>query len=227
MFERKPEQACPGLVSLSSGSEQPQTPFPDGKQLLREYIQNQAAPLLGTLRLYVLRSGLAYGEQAQVVALELLQETVVEALDHADRYRVDSQPMAWLLGIAINLMKRRKVTSARQAQREILLGKLTQQMPQAISEADLLDHLIAFPQAGPEQEIEADEQARDLLGLVSTEDQRVLHLALLVGCDSEALAKRLGTNPGTARMRQHRALKRLRAAWYARQHNLQGDAKDE
>jgi RNA polymerase sigma-70 factor (ECF subfamily) len=198
-----------------------------GKQQLLESIQEHAARLLGTLRLYVLRAGLAYGEQAQVVALELLQETVVEALDHADRYRRDSQPMAWLLGIAINLMKRRKVANARQAQREVLLGKLVLQTPQLISEADLLDRLIAFPQAGPEQQIEADEQARDLLALVSIEDQRVLRLALLADCDCEALARYLGTNPGTARMRQHRALKRLRAAWSVRQNNLQGDAKDE
>ncbi|HEY7415115.1 MAG TPA: sigma factor, partial [Ktedonobacteraceae bacterium] len=138
MPERTPEQASPGLTYQPFRSEQPQIAVLIGKQQLFEYIQEHATRLIGTLQLYVLRAGLAHGEQAQVVALELLQETVVEALDHADRYRADSQPMAWLLGIAVNLIKRRKVARARQAQREILLGRLVQQTPQQISEADLL-----------------------------------------------------------------------------------------
>jgi RNA polymerase sigma-70 factor (ECF subfamily) len=183
--------------------------------------------LLGTLRLYVLRAGLASGEQVQAVALEILQETVVEALAHAERYHSDGQPMAWLLGIAINMIRRRKTTNARLATREISLARLSSQASQPISEADLLDQLIPDPQNGPEQEIEADEQAHALLALVSDEDQRILRLALLDGFDRAALAERLGTSAGTARMRLHRALNRLRAAWSTRERNPQGEIQDE
>jgi len=52
-----------------------------------------------------------------------------------------------------------------------------------------------------------------MLSLVSEEDQQVLRLALLEEVKAEALAQRLGTTIGTARMRLHRALRRLRTAW--------------
>lgn len=204
LFERKPEQS--------------QT---TGKYQLLAYIQEHTATLLGTLRLFVSRSGVASGTEVPAVALELLQETVVEALAHVDRYQVDKQPMAWLLGIAINLIKRRKVAHIRLAQREVLLGHLAQQTSQQFSEADLLDQLLPSAHSGPEQEVEGEEQVQHILALVSNEDQHILRLAFLEDFDDEALASRLVISPGAARMRLHRALKRLRSAWFARQSLLE------
>ena len=86
-------------------------PVPAKKQLLMAFLMHNTEPLLGTLRSYVQRMGLARGEEVKAVALDVLQEVVVEALDHAERFNATGQPMAWLLGIAINVIKRKKTNS--------------------------------------------------------------------------------------------------------------------
>ncbi len=53
---------------------------------LIEFITDNVASLLGILRSYVRRMGLARGEEVPAVAVEVLQEVVIEALDHADRF---------------------------------------------------------------------------------------------------------------------------------------------
>lgn len=227
MLQGRPDPARPGPALRISGMGQAEMAALESKQQLLAYLQDNTATLLRALHLYVQRAGLASGEQLSAVALEILQETVVEALAHAERYRPGSQPMAWLLGIAVNMIRRHKVASARRVRREVLLGQLTRYEYQPISESDLLDQLISEPEAGPEVEIEANEQAAALLSLVSQEDQLILRLALLEGFDREELGVRLGVSPGTARMRLHRALNRLRAAWSARQHHQRGETRDE
>lgn len=142
-----------------------------GRSQLLAAIEEQTATLLGTLRLYVLRSGVASGPEVPAVALELLQETVVEALAHVDRYQVDTQPIAWLLGIAINLLKRRKVARIKLTQREVSLGSLARQTSQQVDDDDLLDQLLATVSHGPEQEVESAEQVQQILALVSHDDQ--------------------------------------------------------
>jgi RNA polymerase sigma-70 factor (ECF subfamily) len=199
----------------------------DSKQVLLEYIQAHAAALHGTVRLYVLRAGLASGDHVPAAALEVVQDTIVEALAHVDRYRPDREPMAWLLGIAINVIKRHQRTTGRRARREISFGQLSTHAPEPLVEADLLDHLLPSFETGPEQTVEADEEARALLALVTVEDQQILRLAVLEGFDSASLAARLKTSPGASRTRLHRALSRLRAAWRALQEEQQGESKDE
>lgn len=212
---------------------QPSEPEPsrpasgDNKQQLLDYIQEHAVALLGTVRLYVLRAGLASGDRVPAAALEVVQDTIVEALAHVDRYRPDSQPMAWLLGIAVNMIRRHQRTAGRRARREISFAHLATRASEPLAEADLLDHLLPSSVTGPEQTVEADEEARALLALVSVADQQILRLAVLAGFDSAALAERLKTSPGASRVRLHRALSRLRAAWRAHQEETAGEAKDE
>ncbi len=207
--------------SAVSGENAPATS--DSKRQLLEFLQNSAAALLGTLRSYVHRMGLASGEAVHAAALEVLQETVIEALAHADRFTPTRQPMAWLLGIALNIIKRKKVELAKRHHRELQLSTL---YPESMSESDLLDEITSTTLASPEITIEANEQANALLSLVSTDDQEVLRLAFLEDFERDALAQRLGTTPGTARMRLHRALSRLRAAWREQQMTRQKGEDD-
>src|SRR5207248_4057217 len=95
------------------------------KQQIAEFLTDNVASLLGTLRSYVQRMGLARGEEVSAAAVEVLQEVVVEALDHADRFNPTGQPMAWLLGIAINVIKRKKVELAKRSQRELSIGEIS------------------------------------------------------------------------------------------------------
>jgi RNA polymerase sigma-70 factor (ECF subfamily) len=180
---------------------------------LVDFITDNVASLLGILRSYVQRMGLARGEEVSAVAVEVLQDVVIEALDHADRFNPTGQPMAWLLGIAINVIKRKKVELAKHSQRELSIGEISLAQEEHLSEDELFDQIMADSSAGPDQEIAANEQAELLLSLVSPEDQQILMLAFLQGFEREALAEKLGISPGATRVRLHRALKRLRLAW--------------
>ena len=192
-----------------------------------ECITDNVASLLGILRSYVKRMGLASGEEVPAAAVEVLQEVVLEALDHADRFNPTGQPMAWLLGIAINVIKRKKAELVKRSQRELSMSDLSLKQEEGLSESELFDQLMANSSAGPEQEIAANEQAELLLSLVSPEDQHVLMLAFLQGFEREALAQKLGISTGATRVRLHRALKRLRLAWSDQHLKSQEGESDE
>lgn len=182
------------------------------RQMIIACIQEQATPLMSAIRSYVLRFGLAAGVNIQSVATEILQETVVEALAHADTYVPTKQPLAWLLGIALNMIRRRRVAQAKQARRELPLSSLAARYTGVESESDLLEQLLIPGENRLEQEVEVRAQVASLLALVSREDQQVLYFALLEDFQRTGLATRLGLSPNAARMRLSRALDRLRAA---------------
>ncbi len=191
------------------------------QQMLRDYLQENSASLLGTLRVYVLRMGLTAGTETREVVLEIFQESIVEALASSERYNRQMPLRAWLLGIAVNVMKRRRVMLARRFRHEELLGNLGRHYPAQFDESAILDTLLPPVTIGPAQIVESDEQAAALLALVSSEDQRILRLAVLEGHQHNSLAQELGITQGPARVRLHRALSRLRAAWKARQEEEQ------
>jgi RNA polymerase sigma factor (sigma-70 family) len=197
------------------------------KQQLAEFLTGNIPSLLGILRSYVQRMGLARGEEVAAAAVDVLQEVVVEALDHADRFNPTGQPMAWLLGIGANVIKRKKVELARRSWRELFIGDLSLEQQEPLSEDDLFDQISVCTSAGPEEDFEANEQAMLLLSLVSPEDQQLLFLAFLYGFEREALAKKLGITPVAARVRLHRALHRLRLAWREQYLKLQEGENNE
>lgn len=200
----------------------PARPIPtstESRLQLLECIEQNVESLLGSINLYARRMGLDGGANARGLTVEILQETVVEALDHADNFTATRQPTAWLLGIAVNVIRRKKVEQAKHARREISLGHLAEQHPQSDSEGDIFDRLTLISEAvsDPGQVLESDEQVAEMLSLVSPADQEVLRLGVLEDIDRDALAQHLGIAPGTARMRLHRALRRLRTAWFKQQ----------
>jgi RNA polymerase sigma factor (sigma-70 family) len=203
------------------------TPAASSKQRIVDFIADNAAALLATLRFYVKRMGLARGEEVAAAAVEVLQEVVIEALEHAERFNPAGQPMAWLLGIATNVIKRKKAEIAKRSRRELFIGELAREQQEPVSEDELFDQIIAYPSSGPEQDFAANEQAVILLSLVSAEDRELLLLAFLYGFEREALAEKLGITPVAARVRLHRALQRLRSAWRERQMKLQEGERNE
>ena len=189
------------------------TPVSQARRLLLAFLADQTAPLLGTFRSYVQRMDLARGQAVQAVALDVLQEVAVEALEHVERFDTERQPMAWLLGIGMNIIRRKKAEMARRSRREVTFGHLALLLPEIQGEDELLDTIAPFMLADPEQDIEANEQASLMLALVAPDDQRVLRLAILADFERDALARELGISPIAARVRLHRALNRLRSAW--------------
>ena len=197
------------------------------KERIVAFLAENAAALLRTLRLYVRRMGLAQGEEATGVAVEVLQEVALEALEHADRFQPTGQPMAWLLGIGANVIKRKKVERAKRFRRELLISELPRDQAEPLNDDELFDQITAATCAEPCQEIAANEQAEWLLSLVSAEDRHILLLAFLCGFEREALGTQLGVSAPTARVRLHRALKRLRLAWSTQHAKLLEGADNE
>lgn len=214
------------------------------KTALIEFLQTQAGTLLDVIRSYTLRMGLvANGSgyaDARAVALDVMQEVAVEALSHVDRFSPGRQPMAWLLGIALNVIRRRKASSALLFRREIPLESLlgeTEEVGAAegfpsqslLGETERMEWASHATESAPEQALEvseANQSALALLALVPEEDQQVLRLALLDDLNRHELAQALGVADGAARMRLSRALGRLRAAWFAQHHHEKGEAHE-
>jgi RNA polymerase sigma factor (sigma-70 family) len=191
------------------------------QQYLNDYLQEHSASLLSTLQSYVLRMGLAAGPMMREIVQEVFQESVVEALASIERYNPQMPLRPWFLGIAVNVIKRRKTLLARRFQREISLGQLAGQHPELPNENAILDTLLPPEISGPAQIVEENEEAFALLALVSAEDQQILRLVVLEGHQSISLAQELHTTPGAARVRLHRALSRLRVAWKAQHEEKQ------
>lgn len=187
---------------------------------LRHYIATEAAELTRTLRYYLLRAGSSVQAEALDSATsELLNEVVVEALTHEDRFRSEMHPRAWLLGIAANLIKRRQSEFARQQRREPLIRDLYPGMEDVMSDDDLFDLMIEWADASHTDVLERDTMISMLLDTLSPQDSQILRLALLHGLNGDTLARELGISAGAARVRLHRAIHRLRIAYQTQEAN--------
>jgi RNA polymerase sigma-70 factor (ECF subfamily) len=191
----------------------------ESRRCLIACIELHVESLLGSIGLYTRRMGLDAGADARGLAVDILQETVSEALAHADRFTATRQSLAWLRGIAVNVIRRKKAEQAKYVRHEVSLSQLTTRQSLPGSEQDLLDTLMlsSATTADPGLTMESEEEVAIILSLVSPADQEVVRLAVLEDCEQETLARRLGISGGTARMRLHRALRRLRSAWVKHQ----------
>ena len=187
-------------------------PADDPAVALRLFLQENIEPLQGIVRSYVARTGLAQGDALESVTHEVLNEATLQALMHTRVFSTVRQPRAWFLGIAANIIKRRRVSLARQSQNEFSIGELTSTTENG-SDGDFFDQISLITHPGPEREVEIRTEVTELLALASPDDRRVLRLAFLQDLDTQSLALALNIQPGAARVRLHRALQRLRMAW--------------
>jgi RNA polymerase sigma factor (sigma-70 family) len=179
---------------------------------LPQFLQEHSPFFLNVIRSYVVRMGLARGDAVQSVAMAVLHEAVIETFAHADRFANASQPRAWFLAVAANVLKRKRREMARQSHYESPMSELIAH-PEDTAESAFFEQIVYLAVPGPEQEVETSERFREMLSLVSEEDQRILRLAILHDLNGQMLADALAISPGAARSRLHRALARLRLAW--------------
>ena len=184
---------------------------PSQADALRRFVADHYDTLVGTLRLYLLKANMPAAEDN---AHDLLNDVVLEALQHADRFDPSRQAMAWLLGISANLIRRRQLDAARRDHREPLIRDLYSTHQHAFSDDELFDKLL--PHALTTEPDPPDSPLK-LLDRLSPADQHVLSLYVSHDLDGAALAKALNLAPGTARVRLHRAIQRLRVIWLASQ----------
>lgn len=171
---------------------------------LANFIQTHNQELYAALRLYVWRAGF---DSIDPITQELLSEVTIEALRHESRFDPARHPMSWLLGIGVNLLKRRRQHTRRLDQREPLIRDLYPQS-EALNEDEILDRLL---QSHDHPEREA---IQPWLARLSPDDRMIIELAVIHDLNGEAIAAQLGIRPGAARMRLHRALGRLRQFYH-------------
>jgi RNA polymerase sigma-70 factor (ECF subfamily) len=190
---------------------------PDGALHLKAFIAEHNDRLTHILRSYVLRMGLAAQDTALVTALDLLNEVVLIALDNADRFDPGRSAMGWMLGIAANLIKRRQAVLNTLERREPLALDLIGNADEALSDEEVFDRLAGLATSTADSWFERQAELHMLVAGLSADDQRVLRLAVNHDMDGAALAQALGIQPGAARMRLFRAIRRLREAWLAQE----------
>jgi RNA polymerase sigma-70 factor (ECF subfamily) len=175
---------------------------------LRQFIQQETPAMCRTLRGYLFRAGVS-GDRLDDAASELWNEVVREALSHEARFADDLQPRPWLLGIAVNLMRRQQTAAVQRQQREPLARDLYQpQHEDTLSDDEVFERLAAL--TSMTDELDQEEAVNDLLQGLSPADQQILKLAVVQQLDGKALALAMAISPGAARVRLHRALERLR-----------------
>lgn len=184
----------------------------DSRTTINRFFEAENDKLLKILRHYVIKTGLAPVQDAETTAAEVLNETVVEALHHPERFQAAREPIAWVLGVALNLIKRRLANRTRLNYREPLLRDLY--TDDSLTDDDLIDHLSSLNHSHDDSGVK--EAMTMVFAHLSDEDAHLLRLAVIHELNGDTLARDLGITPGAARVRLHRALKRLRQFWGSR-----------
>jgi DNA-directed RNA polymerase specialized sigma24 family protein len=86
--------------------------------LIRAFLQQHEARLMRTLRLYVRTAGIVPSSSVDDEATDLLASVTVCAIEGADGFDATRNCEAWLLGIAVNLLRQRKDRLIKQQTRE-------------------------------------------------------------------------------------------------------------
>lgn len=185
------------------------------RRLLEEAVEGHERELLAGIRAYVWRFRLAQN-RASVESLveEVWHDTVVAALKSLEGYDDERPPIPWLLGIALNLVRRR----LRGDVQRNLVYPISSRMPR-LSAAARNSEPSEEPDLDPAAEFEEDALLErlatdELLSLVGENDRQVLRLAYVEGLGGRELAARLGISEGAAHTRLSRARTRLRKAYY-------------
>ena len=195
---------CPGAAGAST-SGAVVGPLPLG-----EHLKTAAARLVPLIRARILAAGLSRGADPGDLARDVFQQAALEALRCQDRLEPGSDPLFWLFGIAMNLLRRRAEEQGRAAR----VLPLPEDGDEAAGEAAALQHLRERLSAAARSEdlAEARQQVARLLRRMPEPHAEVLRLFYLEHDeDYDAVAAALGLRPATVRVRCFRALRAARA----------------
>ena len=175
---------------------------------LGRWIAANEGDLLRVLGPFARRVCAARGLSVDETTRELLVEVTGRALTRQADFDPARPPRAWLIGIAANVVRRWSEQKGIQNRRTAHALE-----PGTAQSGDAFDRLIAAAATpGAHEEALANVRVEQLLQAAATpEDRNVLQLALVEDLDMATVGRSLKISPGAARVRLHRALRRLRA----------------
>ncbi|HKV83767.1 MAG TPA: hypothetical protein VJN88_04380 [Ktedonobacterales bacterium] len=217
--------------------------------MLETCFRNHYPDLAQMLRPYILQMGLATNRQeAERVAFDVLADAYIEVQTSSQNYNITRSAKAWIVGLALNLLRRRRTTIYRRSVTEVpfapdvaaaLVGEVEDTIRNDMRDRFIFrlllngsmdaslepEEFMVHQQAAHDHTVHL-QRAKALMLTLDPMDQGVLNASIQTNFDSAATARLLGIRPGAARTRLHRALNRLRAAYF-RDYPLQDTVPDE
>jgi RNA polymerase sigma-70 factor, ECF subfamily len=144
---------------------------------------------------------------------DLVQETVMKAYQHFDRFRgqTEGELVSWLRQILarnlLDLQRRYRIGAGRQVEREQSLEDMLDTSAHALGQ--LADRSGPSPSQSAQRR-ETSVLLADALAQLSDDHRQVLVLRTIRELDWQAVARTMGRSPGAVRQLWTRALKQLR-----------------
>jgi RNA polymerase sigma factor (sigma-70 family) len=210
--------------------------FDHQQNLLIKAIEENHLDLQRGVEIYVRKFNLVdNSSEIEAKAQEILQDTIVTALEKSENYDPKRSALSWLLGIAINHIRHGLRTKVYLNKKVVAVSETAQvegfirhpDSSELMSEGDMFDLLYRSTMLPFERPIESAQitdpppKLEELLNLVTENDRQVLKLAFVENLSSQALAARLGISAGAARTQKHRAIRRLREAYIKSQQKFE------
>lgn len=182
------------------------------RALLDQTFEKDHSVLLNIISSYVGKQIITSNwQETREVAHEIFVEVYIEAIRSIEKFDSSRPPRAWLLGIALNMIKRKKVERAKEFSRG------AQQMEASLSddeqsEAEAFDRLAAASRHYHElvSPLEKQHALDEILSGVSESDREIIWLSVVCGLQSETIGTQLNISAPAARKRLQRALEKLR-----------------
>ncbi len=194
---------------------------------LAQAIEESCDSLLTGIRVLIWKMGMAGSEkEANELAQEILNETVVTALQNASSFIPEKSAHAWLMGIGANKIKELRTKEIRRNKRTGVVTETYQFSNQnvnaantnvenldQVTEEDMIDFLITKTADANPIRHKIHLTFDELVSLVNSDDSLILKLAFVDNLKGKDLAATLQTSVGAANVRLSRAISRLRKAY--------------
>jgi len=194
---------------------------------LAKVIEERYDSLLTGIRVLIWKMGMAGSEkEANELAQEILNETVVTALQNASSFIPEKSAHAWLMGIGANKIKELRTKEIRRNKRTGVVSETYQFSKQnvnsantkvenleQITEEDMIDFLITKNADTNPIRHKFHLTFDELVSLVNPDDRLILKLAFVDNLKGKDMAANLQTSAGAANVRLSRAISRLRKAY--------------
>ena len=196
------------------------------RKLVQE-IEDSHENLLTGIRVLIWKMGMATSKkEADDLSHEILNETIITAIEIESRFDLEKSIHAWLMGIATNKIQALRTKETRRGKRTGVVGETYQSAqqkskpagssnlePEQVSEEEMIDFLIAHNADGSPMHHKIHLNFNELVSLVDSADQLVLRLSFIDNLKGKDLAAILKTSVGAASVRLSRAIHKLRQAY--------------